>query len=203
MPWCATYTFFRGATCSPNNRVLSENGPGEIGPSDWTRFEWVVLREELEAIRRLARELKLWTVLGSVHQLTPLHRPHNSLYFISDRRELAKRYDERMLSNTKISFMYSPGKAPATFDVDGVCFGCALGMEAHYPEIFTEYERLEADCILFSTTGKTPSAAPTFVAEVIGHAASNSYWVSGTIKLTVPSVVLFVCALLRAFKFLV
>ncbi|MGK9203882.1 carbon-nitrogen hydrolase family protein [Sinorhizobium meliloti] len=170
--------FPEGATCSPNKRVMSQNGPREIGPSDWARFEWAVLREELDATSKLAKELKLWTVFGSVHQLTPPHRPHNSFYVISDRGALVTRYDERMLSNTKISFMYSPGKVPVTFDVDGIRFGCALGMEAHYPEIFTEYERLEADCILFSTTGELPSAAPAFAAEVLGHAASNTYWVS-------------------------
>lgn len=170
--------FPEGATCSPNKRVMSENGPREVGPSDWGRFEWAVLREELDLTSKLARELQLWVVFGSVHQLTPPHRPHNSLYVISDLGELVTRYDERMLSNTKISFMYSPGKLPVTFDVDGVRFGCALGMESHYPEIFAEYERLEADCILFSTTGETPSAAPTFAVEVLGHAASNTYWVS-------------------------
>ncbi|UXN57788.1 carbon-nitrogen hydrolase family protein [Phyllobacterium zundukense] len=183
--------FPEGAMCSPNKRVMSENGPREIGPSDWTRFEWAVLREELSATSKLAKELKLWAVFGSVHQLTPPHRPHNSLYVVSDRGELVTRYDERMLSNTKISFMYSPGKTPVTFDVDGVRFGCALGMEAHYPEIFTEYEQLEADCILFSTTGETPSVAPAFAAEVLGHAASNTYWVSYSAhapqSLTVPS----------------
>ncbi|UXN58763.1 carbon-nitrogen hydrolase family protein [Phyllobacterium zundukense] len=167
-----------GTTCAPNKRIMSGNGPGEIGPSDWTRCEWGTLREELEAVRRLASELKIWTVLGSVHQLTSPHRPHNSLYVISDRGELVTRYDERLLSNTKISFMYSPGKVPVTFEVDGLRFGCALGMELHYPEIFTEYERLDVDCVLFSTTGETPSSAPAFAAEALGHAASNTYWIS-------------------------
>ncbi len=95
------------------------------------------MREELSVTSQLARELKLWTVFGSVHQLTPPHCPHNSLYVVSDHGELVTRYDERMLSNTKISFMYAPGKIPVTFEVDGVRFGCALGMETHYPEIFT------------------------------------------------------------------
>jgi hypothetical protein len=27
-------------------------------------------------------------------------------------------------------------------------------MESHYPEIFIEYERLDVDCVLFSTTGE-------------------------------------------------
>ena len=170
--------FPEGATCSPNKRIMSVNGPKEIGLSDWNRFEWAVLREELDATRKLSRELGLWTVFGSVHQLTQPHRPHNSLYVVSDRGKLVTRYDERLLSNTKISFMYSPGKIPVTFEIDGVRFGCALGMETHYPEIFIEYERLDVDCVLFSTTGESPDAAPAFAAEALGHAASNTYWVS-------------------------
>lgn len=169
-----------GATCSPNKRVMSASGPREIGPADWNRFEWTILSEELDAIRQLAKELRLWTIVGSVHRLSSPHRPHNSLYVISDDGELINRYDERMLSNTKISFLYSPGNGPAIFEVDGICFGCSLGMEAHYPEIFIEYERLGVDCVLFSTTGEISPNAPAsaFSAEVAGHAASNSYWVS-------------------------
>lgn len=170
--------FPEGTTCWPHKRIMSEIGPREIGPSDWTRFEWGALREELEATRRLAGELKLWTIFGSVHQLTSPHRPHNSLYVVSDRGELVTRYDERLLSNTKTSFMYSPGKNPVTFEVCGLRFGCALGMEVHYPEIFVEYENLDVDCVLFSTAGETPSNAPAFAAEALGHAASNTYWVS-------------------------
>ncbi len=170
--------FPEGAICSPNKRIMSANGPREIGPSAWAKFEWATLRDELNLTSQLAKELQLWTVFGSVHQLTAPHRPHNSLYVISDRGELVTRYDERMLSNTKVSFMYSPGRTPVTFDVGGVRFGCALGMETHYPEIFTEYERLDVDCVLFSTTGETPSAASGFAAEVLGHAASNTYWIS-------------------------
>jgi predicted amidohydrolase len=170
--------FSEGTTCSPNKRIMSELGPKEIGPSDWSRFEWGAVQEELQATAKLAKHLKLWVVLGSVHQLTPPHRPHNSLYVISDRGEIVTRYDERLLSHTKVSFMYSPGKLPITFDAGGVRFGCAMGMESHYPEIFLEYEQLGVDCVLFSTTGELPDAAPAFAAEVLGHAASNTYWVS-------------------------
>ncbi|OCP03441.1 MULTISPECIES: carbon-nitrogen hydrolase family protein [unclassified Ensifer] len=170
--------FPEGATCFPNKRVMSATGPREIGPSDWRRFEWAVLREELDATRRLARELGLWTVFGSVHQLTEPHRPHNSLYVISDKGAVATRYDERMLSNTKISFMYTPGSIPVTFEVDGVRFGCALGIECHFPELFIEYERLNVDCLLFSTTGGSLPNDLAFAAEVQGHASSNRYWTS-------------------------
>ncbi|MEM9221118.1 MAG: carbon-nitrogen hydrolase family protein [Pseudomonadota bacterium] len=170
--------FPEGATCSPHKRIMSATGPGEIGPSDWSRFPWDTLREELEAIARHARDLEIWTVLGSIHRLSEPHRPHNSLYVLSDRGDLETRYDERLLSKTKVSFMYSPGNAPITFEVDGVSFGCALGMESHFPEIFAEYERLDVDCVLFSTTGESVKAAPTFASEVLGHAANSTFWVS-------------------------
>ena len=170
--------FPEGATCSPQKRIMSSIGPKEIGPSDWSRCEWEGLRDELEAIRIQARDLGIWVVVGSVHRLTEPHRPHNSLYVVSDRGHIATRYDERLLSKTKISYMYSPGKAPVTFDVDGVRFGCALGMESHYPEIFTEYESLNVHCVLFSTTGESAEAAPAFASEVLGHAANSTFWVS-------------------------
>ncbi|MBW9054874.1 carbon-nitrogen hydrolase family protein [Rhizobium mesosinicum] len=170
--------FPEGTLCFPSKRLLSETGPRQIGSADWSRYQWEVLREELEETSKLAKELKLWTVFGAPHRLTPPHRPHNSLYVISDRGELVTRYDERLLSHTKISFMYSPGKIPVTFEVDSMRFGCAAGIESHYHEIFTEYERLDVDCVLFSTSGEVPSAAPPFAAEVLGVAASNTFWVS-------------------------
>jgi predicted amidohydrolase len=180
--------FPEGATCSPNKRIMSAGGRENIGPADWDWFEWAVLREELEATTALARELGLWTVFGSVHQLSQPRRPHSSLH-VSDRGELVTRYDERMLSNTKISFMYTPGSIPVTFEVDGLRFGCTLGMEAHFPEIFIDYERRDVDCVLFSTDSHVDG--PVFAVEMQGHAASNNYWASFSVpaqhSLTAPS----------------
>jgi predicted amidohydrolase len=63
--------------------------------------------------------------------------------------------------------------------VDGVRFGCALGMEAAFPEVFMEYERLDVDCVLFSTHGPgTPLNNGTFALQAQALAAANSYWVS-------------------------
>ncbi|WP_370361718.1 carbon-nitrogen hydrolase family protein [Catenulispora sp. MAP12-49] len=170
--------FPEGAMCAPNKRVMS-SVPDEVGPSDWSRFEWDVLREELGEIAALAGELRLWTVLGSVHRLTPPNRPHNSLYVISDRGEVAGRYDERLLSKTKVTYMYAPGATTVTFDVDGVRFGCLLGMEVHYPELFAAYEQQGVDCVLFATTGPGPSEqSQSFATEAQGLAAVNSMWVA-------------------------
>jgi predicted amidohydrolase len=168
-----------GALTCPAKTVMSSTGPDEVGPADWDRADWATLADELRAIAALAGELRLWTVLGSVHPLTPPRRPHLSLYVISDNGAIVTRYDERMLSHTKISHMYTPGAAPVTFIVDGVRFGCALGMEATYPEIFGEYERLDVDCVLFSTHGPgTPANNGPFALQSRALAAANSFWVS-------------------------
>jgi predicted amidohydrolase len=171
--------FPESATTCPDKRIMSVDGPAVVGPADWQRVDWSVLREELAATVALAGELRLWTVLGSPHRLTGSHRPHNSLYVISDRGEIATRYDERLLSNTKVNYMYTPGSTPVTFEVDGVRFGCALGMEAIYPEVFLEYERLDVDGVLFSTHGPgTPDNNGPFALQAQAGAAGNSFWVS-------------------------
>src|SRR3954464_14151844 len=61
---------------------------------DWDRVDWDALVDELEAAAGLARALGLWFVGGSTPRLTPPHRPHNSLYVISDRGELVTPYDK-------------------------------------------------------------------------------------------------------------
>jgi predicted amidohydrolase len=168
-----------GALTCPNKRVMSSTGPEQVGPADWERADWTTLAEELRAITALAGELRLWTVLGSLHPLTPPRRPHLSLYVISGTGAIATRYDERMLSNTKVSHMYTPGSAPVTFTVDGVRFGCALGLEATFPEIFLEYDRLDVDCVLVSTHGPgSPANNGPFALQSQAFAAANSYWVS-------------------------
>jgi predicted amidohydrolase len=171
--------FPEGALCAPNKYLLSSAGPAEVAAADWDRMRWDVLRAEAAETARYAGELGIWTVLGAPHRLTPPHRPHNSLYVIDDAGRPLTRYDERLLSNTKVSYMYTPGAEPRTFEVDGVRFGCSLGMEVHFPEVFAEYERLDADCVLFSTTGgPRPADSAMFATEALGLAATNSYWVS-------------------------
>lgn len=165
--------FHEGALSSyPSKLLMSSLGPKKIGESDWTKVAWDVLQEELKRVMALARELKLWVVAGSIHGLTPPHRPYNSLYIISDKGKIVARYDKRLLSKTEISYMYTPGQKPVTFKIDDFIFGCVICIEVNYPELFMEYERLGVDCVLFSTY----SEDPMFGIEAQGHAAGNSYW---------------------------
>jgi len=166
----------------PCKTLMSAHHPEatpQIGPADWRKVDWPVLQDELEQVARLAGELKLWTVLGSVHRLTPPNRPHNSLYVFSDTGALVDRYDKRLLSHTELSWLYTPGTAPTVFDVDGFRFGCALCIEVNFAEVFLEYEKLGVDCVLLSAY----ASDPMFGLLAQGHAAANSYWLG----LSVPA----------------
>ena len=141
---------------------------------DWARVDWGALAEELHATTDLARELGLWAVVGCAHRLTPPHRPHNSLYVISDRGELATRYDKRFCSHTEITGWHTPGREPCVFEVGGWRFGCALCIEVHFPEVFQVYAERDVDCVLFSAYADDAM----FGIQAQGYAASHGYWVS-------------------------
>jgi predicted amidohydrolase len=170
--------FTEGAICWPDKRVMSELGPDEIGPSDWRKAEWIVLQEELDRIAAQSGELGIWTVVPSVHELPAPSRPHNSMYVVSDQGKVVARYDERMPSTTKITWMYTPGKQPVTFQVDGYRFGLALGLDVLFPELFTEYDRLDVDAVLVSYSTSGLSGQETVLTQARGCAVANTYWIS-------------------------
>ena len=165
--------FPEGAVVYPGKRVVSSAGPAMLAEADWTRADWDVMRTEAEAIASLAGQLGLWTVFGSLHPLTPPRRPHNSLYVVAPDGAVVTRYDKRFLSNTEVSWMYTPGTEPVVFEAGGLRFGCALCIEVHFPELFADYEQLDADCVLVSVMVDDP------VRPVIAqaYAALHSYWV--------------------------
>ncbi|WP_433014682.1 carbon-nitrogen hydrolase family protein [Kribbella sp. CA-294648] len=169
--------FTEGAICFPDKVVMSELGPDEIGASDWSKADWAVLNQELDRIAALSGQLGIWTVIPSIHQL-PAMRPYNSVYVVSDQGKIFTRYDERMLSTTKITWMYTAGEKPVTFDVDGWRFGLALGLDVLFPELFTEYDRLDVDAVLvsYATTGVTQNEH--IGVQVRGTASMNTYWIS-------------------------
>ncbi|GAA4257543.1 carbon-nitrogen hydrolase family protein [Dactylosporangium darangshiense] len=147
--------------------------------ADWDEVDWTAVRDELGRIAQLAAELRIWVVIGSAHPLTAPHRPHNSLYVISDQGQIITRYDKRFCSNTEITRFYSPGFEPVVFDVDGYRFGCAICIEVNFPQLFAEYDRLGVDCLLLSAW----PVDSIFFLKAQAHAAINNYWLS----LSVPA----------------
>jgi predicted amidohydrolase len=146
---------------------------------DWSEVDWEIVHEELEHIMTLAKELRIWVVLGSAHPLTPPHRPHNSLYIISDQGKLVNRYDKRMCSHTETTRFYAPGLEPVVFEVDGFRFGCVICIEINFPALFIEYNQLGVDCILLSSY----AGDEIFHLKARAHAAIHNCWVA----LSIPS----------------
>jgi predicted amidohydrolase len=179
--------FPEGAITYPNKYAVSSAGPDAVADADWSRAAWDVMREEAEAVAALAGELGLWVAFGSVHPLTPPHRPHNSLYVVSEAGAVAARYDKRFLSNTELTWMYTPGQEPVVVEIDGFRFGIALCIEANFSHLFEEYERLDVHCVLLSVMAD--DAPRALIAQA--HAALYCYWVGYSIPAqyaaTVPS----------------
>lgn len=165
--------FPEGAVVYPSKYSVSSAGPEVVADADWSDVDWYSLEAEAESIRRLAAELRLWTVFGSIRPLSAPNRPTNSLYIVSDTGRVVARYDKRFLSNTEYSHLYTRGSAPTVFEVDGIRFGAALCVEAHFPELFAEYERLDVDCVLLSVMVDDPMRA--VIAQ--SYAALFDYWV--------------------------
>jgi len=147
------------------------SGSGKQVLANWN-VDWDALRKELERTARLAGELRLWTILGSNHRLTSPHRPHNSLYVISDQGQLHARYDKRLLSFSEVTDWYTPGSEPLVFEVDGFRFGCALCIEIQFSELFVDYVERRVDAVLLSSYSRDPM----FAVQAQGHAACGAIW---------------------------
>ena len=145
----------------------------------WEDVDWAVVRDELLGVADLAGELGTWVVLGSAHPLTPPHRPHNSLYVISDEGRLVDRYDKRKCSHTEVTRFYTPGFEPVVLDVDGFRFGTAICIEVNFPDLVADYDRRGVDCLLLSAY---PVDA-IFATKARAHAAIHNLWLS----LSVPA----------------
>ena len=83
-------------------------------------FDWVSLEECARNVLGLARNNRIWVILGSAHRLTAPHKPHNSLYIIDDRGRIVDRYDKMFCAGDRPEQTgdlahYSPGSHFSVF----------------------------------------------------------------------------------------
>jgi deaminated glutathione amidase len=107
-------------------------------------FDWETLGQATEEIVWLAGELGIWVVLGSAHRLTGTHKPHNSLYVISDSGGLVDRYDKRFCAGdaagqTGDLAHYSPGDHASVWIIDGITCGALICYDYRFPELYRDY----------------------------------------------------------------
>ena len=109
-------------------------------------FNWVLLQECTQRVLDLARQLRLWVILGSTHRLTGRHKPHNSLYIIDDHGTLVERYDKMFCAGDRAGKSddlahYSPGDHLSAFAIQGVRCGALICHDCRYPELYRAYKR--------------------------------------------------------------
>lgn len=168
--------FSEATLCFPDKRRLSTD-PDRMAEADWSRFAWDALESETARIAAHAGELGVWTVLGTQRRTGP-GRPTTGLDVIDDRGQFAARYDERVLSNTKATWMYEAGTSATVVTVKGVRVGLTSGLEVHFPDLYAAAADDGVDVVLFSTAGPgAPGSADTFATEAKAHASSCRLWI--------------------------
>ncbi len=131
--------------------------PGYVGHdiNSYKNLDWHLLESCTREIIHHAGRLKLWVILGSVHQLTGQHKPHNSLYIISDQGEILDRYDKRFCAGDASEqsgelLHFSPGDHASVFDIQGVRCGALICHEYRYPELYRDYKKKGVELVFHS-----------------------------------------------------
>jgi deaminated glutathione amidase len=132
-------------------------------------LDWEHLRASTREVADHARRLGIWTVVGSAHQLTPGHKPHNSLYVIGDHGVVVDRYDKRFCGGdasegTGDLAHYTPGDHLSVWSIDGVRCGALICYDYRFPELYREYKKLGVQLVFHSFHAANQS--PERIAEI-------------------------------------
>jgi predicted amidohydrolase len=146
-------------------------------------FDWKGLFTATDSIRALAKELNIWVVLGSMHQLSEGNKPHNSLYVINSEGEIIDRYDKRFCTGGDLDY-FSPGDHFVTFDLNGVNCGLLICYDIRFPELYREYRNLDTDIVFqsFYNARQRKGSIHPLIMPVTSQAmaASNYFYMSLT-----------------------
>jgi predicted amidohydrolase len=155
---------------------------GYAGPNHDTLdgYDWDFLRAKTQDIMALAGKLKLWVALGSMHQLTPPNKPHNSLYLINPDGKIENRYDKRFCTQADLDY-YTPGSRFVIFEVNGIKCSLLICFDLRFPEIYRRLKRLGVKCIFqsFYNANSGLNIHSHIMRQTMQcHAATNYFWVS-------------------------
>ena len=117
--------------------------PGCDLPS-FEKYDWDALRKETAVLRALARELRMWLVLGSSHFLDANTKPTDCQYLIDPEGKIVNRYDKCFLTGSLTGGdqkHYSAGNRLVTHDIRGVRVGLAICYDVQWPQLFIAYRK--------------------------------------------------------------
>lgn len=142
-------------------------------------YDWATLRAETAGLRTLARDLKMWLVLGSTHFLDAKTKPTNCLYLIDPAGQIVDRYDKSFCTEGDQKF-YSAGNRLVTREINGVKVGLAICYDVCWPQLYIAYRELGATVMIHSmhnARSKGKNCLDTLnVREVPTRCADNRMW---------------------------
>jgi predicted amidohydrolase len=140
-------------------------------------------------ICQLAQQYNIWVIFGTHLFEAKMEKPYNSLFVVTNRGEIEKRYDKRLLAGFDMDW-YTAGNEPGIFNINGVKCGLLICHEWRYPELYREYYKLGVDLLFqswydgnysekeYQEDGKNlGEVIPGFVR---GNAANNKLWISAS-----------------------
>ncbi len=146
-------------------------------------YEWDKLSVATDSIMLLARSLKIWIVLGSIHELSAENKPHNSLYVINPEGKIVDRYDKRFCTSGDLKY-FSPGDHFVNFEINGVNCGLLICYDLRFPELYREYRKSDTDLIFqsfYNARQKKGSIHPLIMPITSqARAATNYFYMSLT-----------------------
>ena len=159
--------------------ALSGYGPIDLGTLEG--YDWELLRNKTREIMKLARQKKIAVALGSMHELTPPHKPHNCLYLIRRDGRIGDRYDKRFGTPMDLEF-YTPGDRFVIFDMRGVRCALLICFDLRFPELYRELYKQGVQCAIqsfYNARQQGPSIHSEIMRQTMQcHAATNRFWVS-------------------------
>jgi len=112
-------------------------------------FKWQTLHHYTDTILALAKTLKIWVILGSIHPLGEGFKPMNSLYIINPSGKIVERYDKRFCTGGDLKH-FSAGDHFSVVEINGIQCGFLICYDVRFPELNREYKKLEVDMIFQS-----------------------------------------------------
>lgn len=142
-------------------------------------YDWPRLRQETTRLRDLARDLRIWLVLGSAHYLDAKTKPTNCLYLVGPDGAIVNRYDKCMCTRGDQKF-YSAGNRLVIREIGGVSVGLAICYAICYPQIYATYRERGVTVMLhsfYNARGKGPNCLDVLnVHQVPTRCADNQMW---------------------------
>ena len=155
------------------------SGYAGVDLPSFKKYDWDALRRATTDLRKLAKDLKMWLVLGSSHFLDPETKPTNCLYLIDPEGKIADRYDKCFCTGGDQKH-YSVGERLVTREIRGVKVGLAICYDICWPQRYIAYREKGVGVMLHSfhnARSKGKNCLDTLnVRQVPTRCADNRMW---------------------------